>query len=321
MKFSIIVPIYNTQRYLWDCVQSVMDQTFTDWELILVDDGSTDGSGKIADSLAAQDDRIRVVHQDNKGQFFARQAGIQLARGEYLFFLDGDDRFVSDALSLVHALLEQKEWDLVLFLGRAFGPDIEQSEPLGMLDAPAGKIEPGSIQRIVASSERLNSMCFKVFRRSLFLDDETDYQCLRNARHGEDKAMLLHPLTRARDCCYMPRVLYLYRRYTASTTCNIALDDIPSLIDNAVFSLNRQAMAEWGLADRAGERALGAHYLRNYSATYFNLRHACVSPEDRRALRRYPWKSALDHRYFRLECLRALSPRDRLKLLCACLRL
>ena len=141
MKFSIIVPIYNTQRYLWDCVQSVMDQTFTDWELILVDDGSTDGSGKIADSLAAQDDRIRVVHQDNKGQFFARQAGIQLARGEYLFFLDGDDRFVSDALSLVHALLEQKEWDLVLFLGRAFGPDIEQSEPLGMLDAPAGKIE------------------------------------------------------------------------------------------------------------------------------------------------------------------------------------
>lgn len=319
--FSIIVPIYNTRCYLEDCVQSVIDQTFPDWELVLVDDGSTDGSGKIADLLAAQDSRIRVVHQNNKGQFFARQTGIRLAHGEYLLFLDSDDRFVPDALSLVHALLERENWDLALFLGRAFGSGIEQDEPLGVLNAPEGRIELRSIQRIVASSERLNSMCFKVFRKSLFLDDKTDYQCLCDVRHGEDKAMLLHPLTRARNCYYMPRVLYLYRRYMASTTCNIALDDIPSLLGNSVFSLTRHAMVEWDLADSAGERALGANYLRNYSATYFNLRHAHPLPEDRRALRRYPWRNVLDYRYFRLDCVRTLSLRDRLKLLCACLRL
>lgn len=321
VRFSIIVPIYNTRRYLEECVQSVMDQSFTDWELILVDDGSTDGSGEIADLLAAQDVRIQVVHQENRGQFFARQAGIRLAQGDYLFFLDSDDRFASGAFSLIHDLLEYKKWDMALFLGRGFGADAEQGEPIGMLDAPAGRIEPIIIQRIVASSERLNSMCLKVFRRSLFLHDEMDYRCLRDVRHGEDKAMLLHPLTRARDCCYVPEVLYLYRRYASSTTCNISQDDIPSLLGNAVFTLTRHAMVEWGLVDYADERALGAYYLRNYCAVYFNLRRNHSLRENRKALRRYPWKNVLDYRYFRLECVLALSLRERLKLICACLRL
>lgn len=321
VMFSVVVPIYNTRCYLEDCVQSVINQSFPDWELILIDDGSTDGSGKIADALAARDVRIRVIHQENRGQFFARQAGIQLAQGEYLLFLDSDDRFVPGAFSFVHALLENKEWDLVLFLGSAFGPSVQPGEPLGVLDAPAGRVELISVQRIVASSERLNSMCLKAFRRHLFFDDEMDYQCLNNARHGEDKAMLLHPLTLARNCYYMPQVLYLYRRYGSSTTCNISLDNIPSLLGNAVFALTRYAMREWGLVGRVDKRALGAYYLRNYSAVYFNLRHAHVSPEDRRALRRYPWKNVLDYRYFRLECVCALSFRERLKLLCAYMRL
>lgn len=88
---SIIVPIYNAEKYLRECIESVIAQTFTDWELILVDDGSTDSSGKIADEYAASDSRIRVIHSENGGPGHARNTGIDASKGEYLAFVDADD--------------------------------------------------------------------------------------------------------------------------------------------------------------------------------------------------------------------------------------
>lgn len=320
MKFSIIVPVYNSVRYLKDCVRSVTTQPFLDWELLLVDDGSTDGCEILVDELAAQDGRIRAFHQANAGQFFARQTGIRAAQGEYLLFLDSDDRFAEGALSAVDTLLGQNKWDMILFLGRAFGPDVALGNSIGGIDAAAGEIGLESLRRIVASSDRLNSVWLKVFKRSLFANDTTDYQSLRDVRHGEDKAMLLYPLTCARHCCYLPQVLYLYRKHPASVMSNLALEGVPSLLGNVVFSLTRRAMEEWGFTSGADIRALGAYYLRNYIATYFNLRHACTSRQARRDLRRYPWRNALDHQYLKLEYVRELSPRERLKLACAWLR-
>lgn len=320
MRFSIIVPVYNAAKYLKDCVRSVTSQPFRDWELLLVDDGSTDGCETLVDELAAQDGRIRAFHQANTGQFFARQTGIRAAQGEYLLFLDSDDRFAEGALSAVDTLLGQNKWDMILFLGRAFGPGIAQDNSIGDIYAAAGEIELETVRRVVASSSRLNAVCLKAFKRGLFANDATDYQSLRDVRHGEDKAMLLYPLTRACHCCYLPQVLYLYRKHPASVMSNLALEGIPSLLGNAVFSLTRRAMGKWGLTSDADMRALGAYYLRNYIATYFNLRHACTSRQARRDLRCYPWRNALDHQYLKLEYARELSPRDRCRLACARLR-
>lgn len=88
---SIIVPVYNTANYLSQCVDSIICQSYTDWELILVDDGSKDQSGMICDEYAKQDNRITVIHQSNNGVSSARNAGINLAKGEYLCFVDADD--------------------------------------------------------------------------------------------------------------------------------------------------------------------------------------------------------------------------------------
>ena len=81
MKFSIIIPVYNVAQYLRECLDSVLAQTFTDWEAICVDDGSTDGSGAILDEYAAKDWRFRVIHQDNAGVGFARNVALNVARG------------------------------------------------------------------------------------------------------------------------------------------------------------------------------------------------------------------------------------------------
>lgn len=90
-KVSIIVPIYNTEKYLRTCLDSIISQTYQNLEIILVDDGSTDNSGKTADDYAKKDPRITVIHQENRGQSAARNHGIKLATGEFISFLDSDD--------------------------------------------------------------------------------------------------------------------------------------------------------------------------------------------------------------------------------------
>lgn len=97
--FSIIIPVYNVAPYLRECLDSVLAQTFADWEAICVDDGSTDGSGAILDEYAAKDDRVRVIHQENAGVSAARNAALLAVQGKWYLFLDGDDAIRSDALA------------------------------------------------------------------------------------------------------------------------------------------------------------------------------------------------------------------------------
>lgn len=98
MKASIVVPIYNAEQYIKKCIGSIQKQTYTNWELILVDDGSADRSGAICDAFAEKDNRIRVIHQENQGSITARRNGVMDASGKYICFCDADDRMPYDAL-------------------------------------------------------------------------------------------------------------------------------------------------------------------------------------------------------------------------------
>ena len=106
-KVSIIVPIYNVEKYLADCVESVLTQSFSDYELILVDDGSPDNCPRICDDYAARDNRVRVIHKENGGLSAARNTGIQSAKGEYIVFLDGDDCLYENVLESVNSCIEK----------------------------------------------------------------------------------------------------------------------------------------------------------------------------------------------------------------------
>lgn len=104
-KLSVIIPIYNASEYLASSINSVLHQTFTDYELLLIDDGSTDDSAEICKSFASQDNRIIFVHQDNQGVSCARNKGIELAKGEWITFIDSDDWIESDYFeTLVNAI-------------------------------------------------------------------------------------------------------------------------------------------------------------------------------------------------------------------------
>lgn len=90
-KISVIVPVYNVEKYLSRCIDSIISQTFSDFELILVDDGSTDSSGKICDEYGKKDGRVKVIHKRNGGLSSARNCGLENAKGNYICFVDSDD--------------------------------------------------------------------------------------------------------------------------------------------------------------------------------------------------------------------------------------
>lgn len=113
--FSIILPVYNVEPYLERCVQSVLTQDFSDYEMILVDDGSTDRSGQLCDEIAARYDHVQVIHKANGGLSSARNAGTQAAKGRYIWWVDSDDWIRADALSVLYGATNEAQPDMVKF--------------------------------------------------------------------------------------------------------------------------------------------------------------------------------------------------------------
>ena len=118
MKFSIIIPVYNVEQYLRDCLDSVLNQTFSDWEAICVNDGSTDESSVILDEYAAKDSRFKMISQNNAGTAAARNTGLKVANGDYIFFLDSDDWIEDYALQILADSVNDE--DVLCFSGKRY---------------------------------------------------------------------------------------------------------------------------------------------------------------------------------------------------------
>lgn len=114
-KISVIIPVYNCEKYIARCLDSLIDQTHRDWEAICIDDGSKDNSGKILDDHSAADSRIRVIHKENEGVSAARNDALAYAEGEYLLFVDSDDFLHPQTMEICHHFAEKDESDMVAF--------------------------------------------------------------------------------------------------------------------------------------------------------------------------------------------------------------
>ena len=123
---SVIVPVYNTEKFLHQCIDSILKQTFNDFELILIDDGSTDYSGTICDEYAIKDSRIKIFHQENQGVSAARNVGIDNAQGEYITFVDSDDYIINYALEILYKDIVNFDADISCVAeGKTFSSVIE----------------------------------------------------------------------------------------------------------------------------------------------------------------------------------------------------
>ena len=120
IKVSVIIPVYNVEKYLRECLESVINQTLKDIEIICINDGSTDKSYEILKEYAKLDHRIRILNQSNMGQSAARNRGLEIAKGKYVYFMDSDDWLEKDALKCLTDISESKNLQILYFDGKTF---------------------------------------------------------------------------------------------------------------------------------------------------------------------------------------------------------
>jgi len=219
---SVVIPVYNVAPYLERCVQSALQQTYKNLEVILVDDGSTDGSGGLCDQLALADTRIRVIHQENKGLSEARNAGLRLATGEYVAFMDSDDEWLlNDGLEqLINNNNEGK--DLIVFKGVNIWKD-GRRVPFGDYDLVHISQLPDTqsvFSHLVETQMFQMSACFILVRRKLLIDDELYFH---SGLISEDVQWSLTLWQHIQSVCVTNIEFYGYYHHSNSISTTVSL--------------------------------------------------------------------------------------------------
>lgn len=225
--FSFIIPVYNTSKeYLNTCVESVLKQTFSDIEIILVDDGSGEECAAYCDALSARDQRIRVIHKENQGVSMARNDGIAAATGEWIMFADADDWLEEDACEKLQRAIAEQSCDMVLFdLYKEYeNKQVALSHGLQhgkVYDLSDTDVRENFYRRVMKVPETKAGIecpayysCDKVFRRSLLQDNHLSYP--KGIVKSEDKIFILQCMECLGKLLYVQESFYHYRQNSAS---------------------------------------------------------------------------------------------------------
>lgn len=253
MFFSILVPVYNTSEYLRECVDSIMAQSFQDFELVLVNDGSTDNSGVLCDEYAAQHPNVRVIHKANEGLMMTRRRGFREAKGDYFICVDSDDKFYDDhALEKIHGMIAETSCDLVIYnyVYGAGGGRPERTSHL--LDCENGYVFEGDekmrLYEKLLTSNNMNNMWIKCIARHA-MDLDVDYsQWKQDICRAEDLFQSYPMLTNAHRIAYMCDPLYFYRWTPGSIGNKAKFGYYGSL--RCIYNRENAYMDRWGVSKK-----------------------------------------------------------------------
>lgn len=228
---SIIIPVYNVEKYIEKCIKSILKQTFSQFEIILIDDGSTDGSAEICDKWQRHDPRIRCIHQENAGVSVARNTGFAACTGDYILFVDGDDLLAPDMCECLLKNMRQNNSD-VSYCGfyNVFADKTETLIP------DKKQLHGNEIQyELVTSSSFYTAVWNKLFRRQVLLDIEGNFIKFPQGIYvGEDALWLARVLKNVKLISAVQRPLYYWQRRADSATQGLAMTKIR--LDNKSLS-------------------------------------------------------------------------------------
>jgi len=235
MFFSVIVPIYNIEKYLRRCIDSVLSQSYADFELILVDDGSPDNCPAVCDEYAAKDSRIKVIHKENGGLVSARQAGVCEACGDYVFHLDGDDALLPDALESAYKIICDTKVDIVSFSYQTCvdgkeGEVVEDFAEEGLYNK--ADMEKRIYPNLLSNKNMKNLFYFlwgKAIKRELAVKHQMNVKTTISM--GEDVSCSV-PCYLDADAVYMSKkAVYLYTVRGDSITTDFKISQISQIAD------------------------------------------------------------------------------------------
>ena len=263
---TVVIPVFNTREYLGICLDSVLGQTQSQIEVVLVDDGSTDGSLDIEREYAARDPRIRLITQSNLRQGTARNRGLSIARGKYVYFMDSDDAIVSDLFEVCYAACEKDDLDFVCFdtLGFRGKPSSLRPDLFPEIKPRRGQTAEDIRDGVVFWNEnypeqRLPFVCWLQYFRKSFLTDNDLY--FKEGTFFEDNDWIVRVHLSAQRMRFLPRALHRYRARPGSNVKSgftIQLAESCPAVFEALVEIGRHETNE------ARIRVLdGAHYALN----------------------------------------------------------
>lgn len=214
---SVIIPVYNVAKYIRECLDSIIKQTYHNWEALLIDDGSPDRSGEICDEYASIDSRFRVIHKENGGVSSARNIGLQKASGEYILFLDSDDMLHPSCLATCYELSSSHKLDLLQFgLTSTF-----TNETLIV-----SKSRDVQVERPTIFFQHKHNVCIagSFIKRDIILRNLICFN--ERMKLAEDQIFILACIKNSSRVSIIPDDLYFYRMNIASATHNAKLSDI-----------------------------------------------------------------------------------------------
>lgn len=221
---SIIVPVYNVEKYIGECVKSILEQTFNEIEIILVDDGSTDSSGEKCEEFAIADRRVIVHHKDNEGLGYARNTGLDLASGKYIVFIDGDDFIGKDYIEQLYKNIQRTNADVCIGGYTRFdstGVTLVCSNPLSG-DIYQGieireKVIPRLLGQIVRNDNIAMSACMTIYNRKIIEDNKIRFPSERELI-SEDLVFNFEVLSKSSSVAMVESTDYFYRYNPTSLT-------------------------------------------------------------------------------------------------------
>lgn len=276
VKISIIIPVYNVEQYLEQCLDSVLQQTFKNYEIILVDDGSSDNSGVICDKFAFKYSFIHVIHKTNGGLSSARNAGLAVATGSYVLFVDSDDYIGKNAISQIISTVEQHDIDVV-FLEAFKVFDNTDTVPMGdgiRADELNGKSKKDIMAYLSTLPKFPGSACAKLVRRELI--DEHKLLFKENLL-SEDIDWTIRLLLEANTFSYCNAKYYYYRQNRKGS-----ITSIPST--KRLYSL-LSIIKEWASLDMSRPYQIEINAFLAYEYMILLYLYGMLTPEHRKLMR------------------------------------
>lgn len=230
---TVIVPVYKVEKYLRRCVDSILAQTYTNLEIILVDDGSPDNCGKICDEYAAKDSRIKVIHQENGGLSAARNAGLDIATGDYIGFVDSDDYIAPDMYEKLYAALKESDADISIC-------NFQKVDENGKKLKTKEKIESGVLTNMQALTELQgkSGLCFIVAWNKLYKSWVFDGVRFPVGRKCEDNYIAHILIHKSRKVALVEEELHCYLQREGSIMKGNSLEFSSDEIDGFICRRN-----------------------------------------------------------------------------------
>ena len=294
MKFSIIIPIYNAEKYIDECLNSLLQQTNQDFEIVLVNDGSKDASGEICNKYASQyQNKVRVIHQENQGQLLTRCNGIEIAKGEYIVFLDVDDAIVPNGLEILSDVISKYNNPDMIIYSFVYDELLGNKRKAKLLfpeeSVFVGGEQKKELYQKFFTTTLLNNVWTKAVKKTVFQGEFPNYQKYKKLRCSEDRLHSMGLISNAEKIVYIKNPLYEYRLVSNSVSRMISIDAIEKFNVRVLYEVELEYLNKWGVELSQYKERLDANWILQVLYVQDMFYKNMKNKELKKQVLQYPW--------------------------------